>query len=92
MRIAFDIRKLNDFGIGTYIRNLILNLAQLDHESDYFLISREPDRAEFSTLPGNFSFIVDPSLLPQKEEYWPAAYASLSGPSISELQIRDYYS
>ena len=32
MRIAFDIRKLNDFGIGTYIRNLILNLANLDQE------------------------------------------------------------
>jgi glycosyltransferase involved in cell wall biosynthesis len=67
MRIAFDIRKLNDFGIGTYIRNLVLNLAQLDRENDYFLISREPDRAEFSALPGNFSFVVDPS---QESTYW----------------------
>jgi len=67
MRIAFDIRKLNDFGIGTYIRNLVLNLAQLDRESHYYLISREPDRAEFSTLPANFFFIMDPS---QESMYW----------------------
>jgi glycosyltransferase involved in cell wall biosynthesis len=67
MRIAFDIRKLNDFGIGTYIRNLILNLAQLDRESDYFLIGREHDRAEFSALPANFFFIADPS---QESTYW----------------------
>jgi hypothetical protein len=67
MKIAFDIRKLNDFGIGTYIRNLILNLAQLDRESDYFLIGREHDRAEFSTLPANFFFIADPS---QESIYW----------------------
>jgi len=67
MRIAFDIRKLNDFGIGTYIRNLVLNLAELDRESHYFLIARDQDRAELSTLPPNFSFIVDPSV---ESSYW----------------------
>jgi len=67
MRIAFDIRKLNDFGIGTYIRNLVLNLAELDRESHYFLIARDQDRTELSTLPPNFSFIVDPSV---ESSYW----------------------
>ena len=61
MRIAFDIRKLKDFGIGTYIRNLILNLANLDQENPYFLISHERDRVELTNLPSNFSFILDPS-------------------------------
>jgi hypothetical protein len=28
MRIAIDIRKINQFGIGTYIWNLIRNLGQ----------------------------------------------------------------
>jgi hypothetical protein len=46
MKIAFDVRKLNDFGIGTYIRNLILHLAQLDPDSEYFLIGRERDKAD----------------------------------------------
>ena len=30
MRIAIDARKLHDFGIGTYIRNLLVGLARLD--------------------------------------------------------------
>jgi len=67
MRIAFDIRKLNDFGIGTYIRNVIVNLAQLDRESNYFLIGREHDRGELSAFPANFFFIVDPT---QESRYW----------------------
>src|SRR5215510_13183549 len=67
MRIAFDIRKLNDFGIGTYIRNVIVNLAQLDRESNYFLIGREHDRGEFSTLPSNFFFMADPT---EESRYW----------------------
>ena len=61
MRIAFDIRKLNSFGIGTYIRNIILNLANLDHENPYFLITQEKERFALANLPPNFSFILDPS-------------------------------
>ncbi len=67
MRIAFDIRKLNDFGIGTYIRNLVLNLAELDRENHYFLVSREYHKREFTALPANFSFILDPS---DENRYW----------------------
>jgi glycosyltransferase involved in cell wall biosynthesis len=67
MRIAFDIRKLNDFGIGTYIRNLVLRLAELDHENQYFLVTREHDKGEFSALPANFSLILDPS---EENHYW----------------------
>jgi len=59
MRIAFDVRKLNDFGIGTYIRNLILHLAQLDQSSEYLLIGHERDKAELGALPANFSYFFD---------------------------------
>ena len=38
MRIAIDARKLHDFGIGTYIRNLVLHLARIDTETDYLLL------------------------------------------------------
>ncbi len=62
MKIAFDVRKLNDFGIGTYIRNLILNLSQLDRENEYWLVARERDKSELGILPPNFSFIYDQSL------------------------------
>ena len=64
MRVALDIRKLNDFGIGTYIRNLLLNLAKLDRENPYFLVGQSRDAAELGPLPPNFSLILAPT--PQK--------------------------
>jgi glycosyltransferase involved in cell wall biosynthesis len=59
MRIALDIRKINDFGIGTYIRNLVLNLARIDQENCYLLIGHERDSSELGGLPANFSFLHD---------------------------------
>lgn len=38
MRIAIDIRKINEFGIGTYIWNLVRNLAAIDERNEYLLI------------------------------------------------------
>ena len=32
MRIAIDARKLRDYGIGTYVRNLLRHLSRLDHD------------------------------------------------------------
>lgn len=43
--IVIDCRRLGDFGIGTYIRNLVQALARLDRESRYTLITL-PKRAE----------------------------------------------
>jgi len=40
LRIAIDARRLGDFGIGTYIRNLVRSLARLDRENHYTLIIR----------------------------------------------------
>jgi glycosyltransferase involved in cell wall biosynthesis len=61
MRVALDIRKLNDFGIGTYIRNLLLNIAKLDRENRYFLVGQSRDAMELGPLPSNFSFILAPA-------------------------------
>ena len=38
MRIAIDIRRIGEFGVGTYTRNAIRTLARLDHDNEYFLI------------------------------------------------------
>ena len=38
MRIAMDIRKINEFGVGTYIWNLVRNLGAIDTANEYFLI------------------------------------------------------
>ena len=37
MKIAIDARKWRDYGIGTYVRNLVRHLAHLDRETTYFL-------------------------------------------------------
>ncbi len=42
MRIAIDARKLHDFGIGTYIRNLVTSWARLDTATEYVLLTRPP--------------------------------------------------
>ena len=34
MRVAIDARKLHDFGIGTYIRNLLRQLARIDRQGE----------------------------------------------------------
>ncbi len=54
LRFVIDARRLRDFGIGTYIRNLVGALARLDHENSYVLVCRKADLNEFGELPGNF--------------------------------------
>ena len=46
MRIAIDARKLHDYGIGTYVRNLVAQLARLGGDDTYVLVCR-PDDAEY---------------------------------------------
>lgn len=53
LRIALDARRVSDFGIGTYIRNLIRALARLDRENQYLLIT-SATAPEFANLPENF--------------------------------------
>ena len=55
MRIAIDARKLHDFGIGTYVRNLVHWLAQLDHKDDFFLLCRPQDCEQIGRLGPNFT-------------------------------------
>lgn len=54
MRIAIDVRKLRDFGIGTYIRNVLRHLARIDQQTEYVLLCRPQDREFASRLGENF--------------------------------------
>ena len=54
MRIGIDARKLHDFGIGTYIRNLLRLLARLDRQTEFVLICRPEDREALASLGENF--------------------------------------
>lgn len=61
MRIAIDARKFHDFGIGTYIRNLVQQLARIDRETEYVLLCRPQDREAVAVPAPNFRTVVEPS-------------------------------
>jgi glycosyltransferase involved in cell wall biosynthesis len=54
VKIAIDIRRMSDFGVGTYIRNVIRTLGRLDGETEYFMIGPAVKVHEIGPLPGNF--------------------------------------
>jgi hypothetical protein len=43
VRIAIDARKLRDYGIGTYVRNLVTTLARQPGDDRYVLLCRPAD-------------------------------------------------
>ncbi len=59
MRIGIDARKLHDFGIGTYIRNLVRELARLDRTTEFVLLCRPDDTAFVRALGENFRPVVE---------------------------------
>jgi glycosyltransferase involved in cell wall biosynthesis len=61
MKIAIDARKWRDYGIGTYVRNLVRHLAHLDRETTYFLFCNRADEATLRDLAQNFVPVVDES-------------------------------
>lgn len=61
MRIAIDARKWRDYGIGTYVRNLVRHLARLDAETTYLLFCGRGDEGTLRDLAANFEPVVDDS-------------------------------
>jgi glycosyltransferase involved in cell wall biosynthesis len=59
VRIGIDARKLHDFGIGTYIRNLLRHLARLDRDTEYVLLCRSGDVPALRTLGENFRPVIE---------------------------------
>ncbi len=59
MRIGIDARKLHDFGIGTYIRNLLRQLARIDRETEFVVLCRPEDREPLVLLGENFRTVAE---------------------------------
>jgi glycosyltransferase involved in cell wall biosynthesis len=57
VKIALDIRRMTEFGVGTYIRNIVRTLCRLDQENEYFLIGPPAKVQEIGALPVNFHHI-----------------------------------
>jgi len=59
--IAIDARKLSDFGIGTYIHNLVSSLGEIDTENQYVLFVGQQSTTELDELPENFRVVIERS-------------------------------
>src|SRR5438046_1556157 len=58
IKIVIDVRHLRDFGIGTYIRNLVQALAHADRENEYVLVSLPDEVRLLAGLSPNFKVSV----------------------------------
>src|SRR5579862_1230301 len=54
LKIVIDVRRIRDFGIGTYIRNLVNALAHVDHTNRYVLVTSPGEARSFAGLPSHF--------------------------------------
>lgn len=61
MRIAIDARKLRDFGIGTYVRNLLRHLGRMDRTTEYVVLCYEADQPLVAQSGANFRAMLDSS-------------------------------
>ena len=61
MRIGIDARKLHDYGIGTYVRNLVSHLARQAPNDSFVLLCRPEDAAFVRGLGPQFEAVVERS-------------------------------
>ena len=61
LTVALDMRRVNQFGYGTYIRNVVRSLARLDQETHYLLLGGGGEMRD--QLPPNFHAV--PYALPE---------------------------
>lgn len=57
--IGLDARKIHDFGIGTYIQNLVRALATIDRHNHYVLFVGPQGVETLADLPDNFELCVE---------------------------------
>jgi glycosyltransferase involved in cell wall biosynthesis len=60
-RIGIDVRKINDFGIGTHIQNIVKNLAAIDSSHEFLLFHHFSEINHLELDNPRFFHIVDRS-------------------------------
>jgi glycosyltransferase involved in cell wall biosynthesis len=58
LKIVIDARRIRDFGIGTYIRNLVHALARADQENQYAVVASSAQAPLLTGLPPNFETVI----------------------------------
>jgi glycosyltransferase involved in cell wall biosynthesis len=61
VRVAIDVRKLHDYGIGTYVRNLLAELARQNDDAEYVLLCAPADVGHLRELGPRFRPVADRS-------------------------------
>jgi len=59
LRIAIDARKIRDYGIGTYVRNLLRQLARQDERNEYVVLCNEHDCETVEALGPRFRAVIE---------------------------------
>jgi glycosyltransferase involved in cell wall biosynthesis len=57
MRIAIDVRRMYEFGLATYIRNVVRTLGRVDPVNEYFLVGAAARFEQLGELPDNFHLL-----------------------------------
>ena len=57
MRIAIDMRRMYEFGLATYIRNVVRTLGRVDTVNEYLLLGAAARFEQMGPLPENFHFL-----------------------------------
>jgi glycosyltransferase involved in cell wall biosynthesis len=57
VKIAIDVRRATEFGVGTYTRNIVRALCKIDRSNEYFLIGAPRTAEEVGELPPNFTVV-----------------------------------
>jgi glycosyltransferase involved in cell wall biosynthesis len=67
VKVAIDIRRITEFGVGTYTRNVVRALARIDQDNQYLLLGSPQEAAEIGALPANFTCVslVQPNSTPK---------------------------
>ncbi len=66
MRIAIDIRKVHEFGVGTHIWNLVRSLSAVDTDNHYLLLGSRRHFIELGPLGPNFESVS----FPEADTWW----------------------
>src|SRR6266545_6399811 len=59
MRIAIDGRKLRDYGIGTYVRNLLRQLSRQDSSNEYVVFCQPADCDAIEAFGPRFRAVIE---------------------------------
>src|SRR5690348_3531642 len=70
MKVAIDIRRINDFGVGTYIRNIVRSLGRAGPSDTFYLIGSAERFREIPDLPPNVELLPHETSDESPRDWW----------------------